>query len=57
MAGQKTEGERRKTPMCKVGKEGDLERIRRRVRGANFFCAKCGRAAHDRVYLCKPTEI
>lgn len=57
MAEQKAEGQRRKTPMCKVGREGDLERIRRRVRGSKYFCSKCGRAAHDRVYLCKPTEI
>ncbi len=54
---QNAEGQRRKSPMCKIGKGGDLERIRSRVRGAKFFCAKCGRAAHDRIYLCKPTGI
>lgn len=47
----------KKTPMCKVGKSGDLERIKRRVRDAKFVCSKCGRAARDRAYLCKPTEI
>lgn len=57
MGEQKAEGHRRKTPMCKIGKAGDLERIRRRVRDAKCFCAKCGRAANDRIYLCKPTDI
>ena len=47
----------KKTPMCKVGKSGDLERIKRRVRDAKFICTKCGRAARDRAYLCKPAEI
>jgi len=47
----------RKTPMCKIGKSGDLERIKKRVRGAKFICTKCGRAARDREYLCKPEDL
>jgi hypothetical protein len=57
MGEEKESGEGRKKTMCKVGKEGDLERIRRRVRDSKYFCAKCGRAARSKVYLCKPTEI
>ncbi|HWR89570.1 MAG TPA: hypothetical protein VN260_04890 [Dissulfurispiraceae bacterium] len=57
MGEEKESGESKKKSMCKVGKEGDLERIRRRVRDSKYFCAKCGRAAHSKVYLCKPTAI
>lgn len=51
------ERKEKKTPMCKVGKSGDIERIKRRVKDAKHVCTKCGRAASDRAYLCKPTEI
>jgi hypothetical protein len=57
MPEEKNESPAKKTSMCKVGKSGDLDRIRRRVKDAKFFCSKCGRAARDRAYLCKPTDI
>jgi len=43
--------------LCKIAKRGDLERIRELVRGARFFCRKCGRATRDPQNLCKPIDI
>ena len=43
--------------MCKLIKREDLEKIRRLVKGAEYFCKKCGRAAHDKDNLCDPSRI
>lgn len=43
--------------LCKIAKRGDIERMRELVRGARYFCRKCGRATRDAEHLCKPLEI
>jgi hypothetical protein len=51
-----------KTPktLCSWKKEeikDDLDTLREIVKDPRFICAKCGRAAHDEQYLCKPKKL
>ena len=44
--------------LCKIAKkEQDFGRVRELVRGAEFYCGKCGRAARSPANLCKPEKI
>ena len=43
--------------LCKVSKQNDLDKLKELARDAHYICKKCGRAAHDAVNLCKPTDL
>jgi hypothetical protein len=43
--------------LCKLVKRDDFEQIRKLVKGAAFYCTKCGRAARERDNLCHPAPI
>ncbi len=45
--------------LCKLIKNLDdrFEDYAARVKGAQFVCAKCGRAAAKKKHLCKPKKI
>lgn len=43
--------------LCKLVKHDDLEKVRKLVKGAEFFCKKCGRAAREKGNLCSPSRI
>ncbi|MDC7223856.1 MAG: hypothetical protein PQJ60_08960 [Spirochaetales bacterium] len=49
------------TKMCKLIKKGvpasDPEGFADLIRGAEFFCKKCGASARDKKCLCKPRKI
>lgn len=46
-----------KNHLCKVAAKKDIDRIRKIVKDAKYFCKKCGRAAHLEEHLCKPSKI
>ena len=46
--------------LCKWDKEeikDNLEKIKKIVAKPRFVCRKCGRAAKDSDFLCKPEEL
>ena len=43
--------------LCKIAGKKDLELVRKLVKGALYFCRKCGRAALSPDNLCKPEEL
>jgi len=43
--------------LCRVVVRQDMERVRKIVKGAKFFCKNCGRAANAEENLCKPGKI
>jgi hypothetical protein len=43
--------------LCKLVKRDEMERVRELVKGAAFFCTKCGRAAREKDNLCDPSRI
>lgn len=46
-----------KNHICQIIIERDLERIKKLVKDARYFCKNCGRAAHDKENLCNPSKI
>lgn len=43
--------------LCRIIIRKDLERTRKLVKDARFFCKNCGRAAHEQDNLCNPSSI
>jgi len=43
--------------LCRISAKHDLERVKRIVKDAQYFCKSCGRAAHDKDHLCDPSKI
>jgi hypothetical protein len=46
--------------LCKWDKDeikDDLDKLRKLVDEPRFICRKCGRAAKDSDYLCKPVKL
>ena len=43
--------------LCKIAARKVIDRIRKIVKGAEYFCRKCGRAASLEKHLCKPSAI
>ena len=43
--------------LCRVSKDGDIERMREIIKDARYFCRKCGRSTHEAEHLCKPLEM
>ncbi len=43
--------------LCQVIIRKDLGRIKKLVKGSQFYCKNCGRAAHDKENLCNPSKI
>lgn len=43
--------------LCKLVKREDLEKVKKLVKDAEYFCKKCGRAAHSKDNLCDPSRI
>ena len=43
--------------LCRIIIRKDLERIKRLVKAAEFFCKNCGRAAAHKENLCNPSRI
>lgn len=47
----------RERHLCKLAKREEFDRIRELVKGAAWYCAKCGRAARDKASLCRPEPL
>ena len=43
--------------LCRIAAKHDLERVKKMVKGAQFFCKNCGRAANSEEHLCDPSKI
>lgn len=43
--------------LCKLVKRDDLDKVKKLVKDAAYFCKKCGRAARDKEHLCDPSRI
>ena len=43
--------------LCRIAVKKDLERVRKVVKEAVYFCKKCGRSARLEEHLCKPSKI
>ncbi len=43
--------------LCRVVVRQDMERVRKIVKDARFFCKNCGRAANAEENLCNPAKI
>ncbi|MDP6685982.1 MAG: hypothetical protein QGI05_03420 [Candidatus Omnitrophota bacterium] len=43
--------------ICKIILTKDLGRIKELVKGAEFYCKNCGRAARNEENLCNPSKI
>lgn len=43
--------------LCKLAKREDFEQLRALVKGAEFICTKCGRAAREPDNLCEPSRL
>lgn len=44
--------------LCRIAmKDRDFGRVREIVRGAEYYCKNCGRAAHKAENLCHPSKI
>jgi hypothetical protein len=43
--------------LCRIIIRKDLERIKKLVKDAQFYCKNCGRASHDRDNLCNPSTL
>lgn len=43
--------------LCCIAARQDLERVKKIVKDAQFFCKKCGRAAREKENLCDPSRI
>ena len=43
--------------LCKISARKDLDRVKKLVKDAAYFCKHCGRAAHDPENLCDPSKI
>ncbi len=46
-----------KNHICQIIIQKDLGRIKELVKGAQFYCKNCGRAAHSQENLCNPSKI
>jgi len=43
--------------LCRVVVRQDMDRVRKIVKDATYFCKNCGRAANAEDNLCKPAKI
>ncbi|MHB8764388.1 MAG: hypothetical protein ACYDA8_08655 [Deferrisomatales bacterium] len=43
--------------LCRIAAKHDLERVKKIVKDAQFFCKRCGRAANDEKNLCDPSKL
>ncbi|MBF0216741.1 MAG: hypothetical protein HQL30_07100 [Candidatus Omnitrophica bacterium] len=43
--------------LCKIVVSGDMGRVKEIVKGAEYYCLNCGRAARSKENLCKPSKI
>jgi hypothetical protein len=43
--------------LCRIILRKDLGRIKELVKGAEFYCKNCGRAARNGGNLCNPSKI
>ena len=46
-----------KNHLCQIIVDRDLDRIKKLVKDAKYYCKNCGRAAHDKGNLCNPAKI
>ena len=43
--------------LCRIIVSGDLGRVKKLVKDAQYYCKRCGRAAKSETNLCKPSKI
>ncbi|MGI5819677.1 MAG: hypothetical protein ACOX9R_16460 [Armatimonadota bacterium] len=43
--------------LCTLAKKDNLKKIAEAAREGKFICAKCGRTASDRKYLCSAVSV
>ena len=43
--------------LCRIASRQDLERVKKIVKDAKYFCKNCGRAANAEAHLCNPSKI
>ena len=46
-----------KNHLCQIILERDLDRVKKLIKGAEYFCKNCGRAAKSKDNLCNPSKI
>ena len=46
-----------KNHLCQIIVDRDLDRIKKLVKDAKYYCKNCGRAAHNKGNLCHPSKI
>ena len=43
--------------LCRIVVRQDMDRVKKIVKDANYYCKNCGRAAHEEANLCNPSKI